>query len=315
MLVYLYSCIVVLIIVTVCFIWYVATRKNPIENYTGKFPSGKIIQVEHKPYVGNYSYINIIDSLHHIYDISGGNTIPLQLQLPDIPKYGYLVIQAGTATSVGEELLYSIDLHVTLYHNSKGEIVYLYAGDTTPSKVLITIPKVVKNPIRPTPDTKNNNVTVPSNTTLWPSVIYMDFSGCSISNKFVQNSYGNVYVNNISQEVYYTHELNSTIATTPVFIPNNKFSITSDTIKNMNYINLFFYVNKDCYCITFYNDDDHIITIISNIATNITLTITCSNQSNITLNKNNSLYKVTDTENIVLCYQFPGVSCGGNLVI
>ena len=109
MLVYLYICIFLLIVVTVCFIWYVATRPSPIENYKGKFPSGKIIQIEHKPYTGYYSYINIIDSLHHSYDISGGNTIPIQLQLDDIPKYGYLVIQTGTTTLIGQEISYCID--------------------------------------------------------------------------------------------------------------------------------------------------------------------------------------------------------------
>jgi len=230
-----------------------------------------------------------MDSLHNIYPLPVKNEYPIQLQLPVFPIHEYIVIQAGTTTLEGNEKLHSIDLHITLYNNSKGEIVYLYAGDTESSEVLITIPKVVKNPILPIPDPKRNNITIPSNT-LWPSFIELVFTD-KIANIFIQDSLGNVYKDFKNQKLYFSHELNSKIHATPVYDDkNDRLNIKSDTIKNMNYINLFFYVNQDCYCITFYNDDDKIITITSNSSTNITLSITYSGQSNTMLNKKTTLY-------------------------
>lgn len=303
MLVYLYICIFLLIVVTVCFIWYVATRSSPIKNYKGKFPSGKIIQLENKSLLNYFTYITITDSLHNQYDVDTttlsthkqiiiwDDTNPIQLKLPTIPINGYLVIQAGNTNQEQNEVLYSIGLHMTLFHDSTGHIVYLYGGDTDERDILVTVPSHIKNSIYPIHVTKHSNINIPPNTTKWPSVINIEHKECLITNVFIQNSDGDIYNDTINQRTYHPHELNSVISDSPIYTygSNNIIRIQSKSIDNDDYIHLFLYVNKDCYCITFYNDHGHIMTIVSNSVSDIKLTITCENPSNATLYKNTGI--------------------------
>jgi hypothetical protein len=223
------------------------------------------------------SYINGYDptvldpsGYHPVYQWD--KTHPIQLSLPFIQPFGFVGIHAGMHDPNANDDLYSDGLHVRLLSDSNGKLVYIYAGNTRPSDITITIPSTLKNPIKPILSTFPITTTfIPSQFNQnWPDTILVQYQPGTVTQMYIHNSKGDIYSNITKQKLYFHNEVNKymAVAATTIDASNNTIQLITSGFPKGEYINLYVYANHDSHCITFYHDGNLIDPIVfhSNIA-------------------------------------------------